>query len=161
MGFISRKKAAVMAGVAAVAGGGIVAVAYFTTTGSGSGSGSVGTSSAMTVHQATITYSNPAPADNALMPGTSATVTFTVDNPSSGQQYVNAISLASWTSNKTGCDSVTHSTWITMPDVSVAHDYAPSNGQTVTPTGTITFNDLAVDQSVCKGATLTFSYTSN
>ena len=160
MGFISRKKAAVMAGVAAVAGGGIVAVAYFTTTGSGSGTGSVGTSAAVTVHQFNIAYSNSL-TDNVLLPGTSATVTFTVDNPSSGHQYVNAISLASWTSDKTGCDSLDHPTWITMPDVSVAHDYAPGNGQTVTPTGTITFNDLAVDQSVCKSASLTFSYPSN
>lgn len=157
-----RKKLAVVAAVATVGTvGGIVAHAYFSTTGSGSGNGTVGSSSAMTIHQASIVYSNAA-TDNALVPGTSATVTFTVDNPSSGHQLLNTIHLASVTSNKAGCDSTSQPTWITMPDVVVNHDYAPGSGQAVTPTGTITFNDDSANpQDACKGATLTFNYTSN
>lgn len=161
MQFTKGKKiaAAVGAAVAVVAGSG-VAYAYFTTTGSGTGQGSVGTSSALTLHQASITYSN-AGSDDALVPGTSADVTWTVDNPSSGHQYLDTISLASVTSDKTGCDSATHPTWFSMPAVTVGTDYAPGSRQAVSGTGTITFNDAAADQSVCKGAALTFSFTSN
>jgi hypothetical protein len=161
MGLISRKKLAIAAGATSVVVGGTVAFAYFTTTGGGSGTGTVGTSSAMTIHQVGIVYSN-ASSDNAFVPGTSATVTFSVDNPSSGHQLLNTIHLASVTSNKSGCDSVDQPTWFTMPDVTVNKDYGAGNGQAVTPTGTITFNnDPAASQDACKGATLTFNYTSN
>ena len=148
---------------AAILGGGGAAFAYFTTTGSGTGTGTVGSSQALTIHQTGIVYGN-AGNDNALVPGTSATVTFTVDNPSSGHQQLGTIHLQSWSSNKAGCnssaDNGAETTWITMPDVAVNQDYAPGSGQAVTPTGTITFNNLATtDQSACKGATLTFNYT--
>lgn len=161
MNFTKGKKiaAAVGAAVAVVAGSG-VAYAYFTTTGSGTGSGSVGTSSALTLRQASITYSNSA-TDKALVPGTSADVTWTVDNPSSGHQYLSTISLASVTSDKTGCDSATHPGWFTMPAVTVGTDYAPGSGQAVKGTGTITFNNDSVTQDVCKDAALTFAFTSN
>jgi hypothetical protein len=154
--FSLKKKLAAAVGVATIVAGAGVSYAYFTTTGSGSGTGAAGTSSNLTIHQDTITYSN-APANN-LVPGTSATVSFKVDNGSSGHQQLGTIKLASWGSDKTGCDSAAASGWITMPDVPVNVDYAPGAGQTVTPTGTITFNNLPAVQDACKGAALTFTY---
>src|SRR3954454_15813996 len=53
------------------------AVAYFTTSGSGTGTAAVGTSSALTIHGTSA---------STLYPGASSTVSYTVDNPSSGHQ---------------------------------------------------------------------------
>jgi hypothetical protein len=151
----------VAAGAMLIAGGGM-AFAYFTATGSGSGTGIVGTSTAMTINQVSIVYSN-ASSDNALVPGTSATVTFSVTNPSSAQQELGTISLTGWSSDKAGCnssaDANAQASWITMTPVVVNADEAPGI-DAVTPTGTIVFNDLTSDQSACKGASLTFSYGS-
>jgi hypothetical protein len=154
--FNSRKRIAVAAAGAAVLLGGVTAVAYWTTTGAGTGTGTAGTSQALTINQVGIVYSN-ALNDNAFVPGSSAVVTFTVDNPSSGHQYLNKIHLSSVTSGNAGCNSTAQPAWLTMPDVTVALDYGPGSGQAVTPTGTITFNnDALVDQGACKLAALVF-----
>src|SRR5205807_1735106 len=58
---------------------------FFTTSGSGTGTATVGTSSALTVHGSTA---------GTLYPGTSGTVSFTVDNPSSGHQQLATIHLS-------------------------------------------------------------------
>jgi hypothetical protein len=154
--------AGVSVGTLALSG---VAYAYFSTTGSGTGSGSVGTSSALTIHQASATYCNAgteaAPGENTLLPGTSVDVTWTVDNPSSGHQQLGTISLSSVTSDKTGCDSATHASWFSMTPVAENMDLAPGDGQTVTNGGTISFNNVNASQDVCKGAALTFHYSSN
>jgi hypothetical protein len=138
----------------------IGAYAYFTTTGAGSGSGTVGTSSALVIHQAGITYSN-AGTDNALMPGTSATVTFTVDNLSSANQQLGTIAVSSITTDgaHAGCDTASNPTWFSTTTDVVNHDYAPGGAQLVSGSITVTFNDLAVSQDVCKGAPLTFHYS--
>ena len=161
---LSKKSVVGGAIVGLLLGGTLTAAAYFTTTGAGTGNGSVGSDTALVVHQASATYSNattvPAFA-GVLLPGTSVDVTFTVDNPSSGHEYLNDIHLASVTSDKTDCDSATHSDWFTMDDLSVDQDYAPGNGQAVAGHATIDFQNKSVSQDVCKGATLTFHYTSN
>lgn len=159
----TRKKiAAVALTGAAAAGIAGSAFAYFTTTGNGTGTGAVGTSSTLTVHQASITYSNSA-SENALVPGTSATVTFTVDNPSSGNQQLGTISVSSITTDAAhaGCDTADHSSWFTTGTDLVGNDYGPGTGQAVTGTLTVTMNDVAAVQDVCKGAPLTFNYSSN
>jgi hypothetical protein len=157
--FMNKKVAAIGLATGLALGAAGAAFAYFQTSGSGTGTGTVGNASGLVIHQASINYSN-ALTDNALVPGTSATVTFTVDNNSSGQQQLGTISLASWASNKTGCDSVDDPGWITMtPDV-VNTDYAPGTAQVVSGSSVITFNDLAVPQNVCAGASLTFTYAS-
>ena len=148
----------VATGAAVLAGGG-AAFAYFTSTGSGSGTGAVGSTQALTIHQASVTYNGPG-STTSLMPGDTATVTFTLDNPG-GNEYVGAIKLANWTSDKTGCDSTSQPTWITMTDVSVTKDYGHGLAQAVTNSGTIKFNDTAGSQDACQGANLTFNYTSN
>jgi len=59
--------------------------AYFTSSGSGSATATVGTSSNLTLHGSTV---------GTLYPGTTVSVSFTADNPSSGHQQLGTIYLA-------------------------------------------------------------------
>lgn len=132
-------------GVLALAG---VAIAYFTASGSGTGTGSAGTSTAFVLHGSVT---------DPLYPGTSSDVTFTVDNKGSGNQKLDTIHLDSVSTDKPGCVVADFS----MPNVVVSHDYAPGDGQAVTPKGTISMANTNVSQDACKGATLTLSLSSN
>lgn len=140
---------AMVAGVASLAIAG-AAFAYFTTTGSGTGTGSTGTSSAVTIHGT---------ASTTLYPGTTSSVTFTVDNPSTGHQFVNTIHLAS-VSTDAGHSACVVADY-TMPDVAAAQDVASGNGIVITTTGTLTMANTAVSQDACKNAPLTLNFTSN
>jgi hypothetical protein len=126
------------------------AVAYFTSTGSGTGTASVGSSSAVTIHGT---------AASTLYPGTTSSVSFTVDNPSAGTEHVGAIHLGSVSTDAghSTCDT----TAFTMPDVTVNHTFPNGNGQSVTATGTLTMADTGVSQDACQGAPLTLHLTSN
>jgi hypothetical protein len=137
----------------AVAG---VALAYFTTTGSGTGTASAGSSTAVTLHGSV---------SSNLYPGTSTPVSFTVDNPSSGSQRVGTISLNSITVD---AGHSTCSTTISggnpdfsMPAVAVNQTFDSGNGQSVTPTGTLTMKETGLNQDACQGATLTLHLTNN
>lgn len=137
----------------AVAG---VALAYFTTSGSGTGTASAGSSSAVTLHGSVA---------SSLFPGTSSSVSFTVDNPSSGSQRIGTISLSSITVD---AGHSTCSTTISggnpdfsMPAVAVNKTFGSGNGQSVTPTGTLTMNETGLNQDACQGATLTLHLTNN
>jgi hypothetical protein len=149
--FQSKKRRALVTvgAVGAVAAVG-VAVAYFTTTGSGTGSATVGTSSAVTVHGTTAT---------SLFPGTSSTVSFTVDNPSAGSQRVSAIQLESVTTDA-GHSACVMSDF-TMPSVTVNQVFPSGNGQAVTATGSLSMANTALNQDACQGAPLTLHLTSN
>jgi hypothetical protein len=140
-------------GVLALAG---AAYAYFSTTGSGTGTATVGSSSTVTLH---------ATVSSSLYPGTSSPVSFTVDNPSSGSQRVGTISLGSITvdAGHSTCSTVITggNPDFTMAAVTVNHVFASGNGQTVTPTGTLTMNETGVSQDACQGATLTLHLTNN
>ena len=133
-----------------------VAYAYFTSTGSGTATATVGTSSAVTI-KGTVSGN--------LYPGSSSTVTLTVDNPSSGKQRVGTVSLEKITpdAGHPTCSVVTTggNPDFTMADVVVNKTYGPGNGQAVTPTGTLTMNDTGINQDACQGATLTLSLKSN
>ena len=48
-----------------------------------------------------------------------------------------------------------------MPAVAVNQVFAAGNGQSVTPTGTLTMNETGVNQDACQGATLTLHLTNN
>jgi hypothetical protein len=153
---ITKKGALVALGCTcalAVAG---VAFAYFTSTGSGTGTATVGSSSAVTLH-ATISSN--------LYPGSSSPVALTVDNPSSGSERVGTVSLASISvdaSHSTCSTAITGGNPdFTMPAVVVNHSFASGNGQTVTPSGTLTMNETGVNQDACQGATLTLHLTNN
>jgi hypothetical protein len=146
---MKRRVLVVLGTVVAIAAVG-AAIAYFTTSGSGTGSASVGSSSAVTIH------GSPA---GALFPGSSTTVNFTVDNPSSGSQRVNSIQLESVTTDAghSGCVM----TDFTMPNVTVSQTFPSGNGQAVTATGTLTMANTALNQDACQGAPLTLHLTSN
>jgi hypothetical protein len=154
----SATKKRLLMGFASVCALGIAAAAYayFTTTGSGTATATVGTSSAVTL-KGTVS--------GTLYPGSSATVTFTVDNPSSGKQRVGSISLEKITpdAGHSTCSTLTTggNPDFTMAEVAVNKTYGPGNGQAVTPTGTLTMNDTGVSQDACQGATLTLSLKNN
>ena len=156
MNWVTKKRAFFALGctcVLAIAG---AAVAYFTTPGAGTGTATVGSSSAVTLH---------ATVSSTLYPGASSPVTFTVDNPSSGSQRVATISLSSITvdAGHATCSTVTTggNPDFAMPAVTVNKSFASGNGQSVTPTGTLTMNETGVNQDACQGATLTLHLTNN
>jgi hypothetical protein len=156
MSWITKRRAVAALGVTCALAATGIAFAYFTSTGSGTGTATVGSSSAVTLH-ATISSS--------LYPGTSSPVSFTVDNPSSGSQRVGTISLSSITvdAGHSGCSTVITggNPDFTMPAVAVNKVFPAGNGQSVTPTGTLTMNDTGVSQDACQGATVTLHLTNN
>lgn len=150
------------------------AVAYFTSTGAGTGNATVGTSAALVIHGTIAT---------TVYPGTSSSVTFTVDNSSPGHQKLGTVHVASikacpagdtWNGSActnagteiTTCETVETGTtdgntanfW--MPDVVSNQDIPTGNGTAVTQTGTFTMNDLSSSQDTCKNANLTVNFTS-
>lgn len=175
MTFIKRRKrvTTLAAALALVVAG--AAYAYFSASGSGTGTATVGTSSALTLHGTSA---------STLYPGVSSTVSFTVDNPSSGHQQLGTIHLASvkacvgagssWNGSScsnsgteaTTCESVetgssdgnTANFW--MADVVSNQDFGNGSGQSVTATGTLKMNDLSTSQDACKNANLTLNFTS-
>jgi hypothetical protein len=153
---LSRKRAVIGLASVCVVAVAAIAYAYFTSTGSGTATATVGTSSAVTI-KGTVSGN--------LYPGSSSTVTLTVDNPSSGKQRVGTVSLEKITADAghSTCSVVTTggNPDFTMADVVVNKTYGPGNGQAVTPTGTLTMNDTGVNQDACQGATLTLSQKSN
>jgi hypothetical protein len=126
------------------------AIAYFTSTGSGTATATVGSGSAVTLHGTAAT---------TLYPGTTSSVSFTVDNPSAGAQRVGTIHLASVSTDAghSGCVL----TDFTMPDVVANQSFPNGNGQAVTATGTLTMANTGVSQNACQGAPLTLNLTSN
>jgi hypothetical protein len=156
MRFVTKRRllfGATAALLVAIVGG---AYAYFTSTGSGTATATVGTSSAV-VLKGTVA--------GTLYPGASQTVTFTVDNPSSGAQRVGTISLTKVQAdvNHSGCSTAItgENPDFTMAAVPVNKVYGPGNGQAVTPTGSLKMNDTGVSQDACQGATLTLTLASN
>jgi hypothetical protein len=156
MSWTNKRRALIALGCTcalAIAG---VALAYFTSSGSGTGTATVGSGSTVTLH---------ATVSSNLYPGTSSPVSFTVDNPSPGSQRVGTITLSSITVD---AGHSTCSTTITggnpdfaMPAVAVNQTFATGNGQSVTPTGTLTMKETGVNQDACQGATLTLHLTNN
>lgn len=170
-----RSKAA-LAGcmvVALVLAGG--AYAYFTATGTGSGTATVGASSAVTI---------TGTAASTLYPGTSSTVNFTVNNPSSGSQRLGTISLSgvhactgtgsSWNGTscsnggveQTTCESYDTNASSTTDNFSMQsvvsnQAFASGSNQTVTATGTLVMNSLNSSQNSCQNANLALSFTAS
>jgi hypothetical protein len=153
---LNRKRAVIGLASVCVVAVAAFAYAYFTSTGSGTATATVGTSSAVTI-KGTVSGN--------LYPGSSSTVTLTVDNPSSGKQRVGTVSLEKITADAghPTCSVVTTggNPDFTMADVVVNKTYGPGNGQAVTPTGTLTMNDTGISQDPCQGATLTLTLKSN
>ena len=89
MKFTHKIKVAIVASVASLAIAG-AAFAYFTSTGAGDGTGTTGTSTALVLHG---TVARPCTREPT------STVTFTVDNSSTGHQFLNTIHLDSVTTD--------------------------------------------------------------
>jgi hypothetical protein len=85
MRFVTKRRITLVAVLAIAAVAAIGAWAYFTANGSGSATATVGTSSNLTLHGSTV---------GTLYPGTTVSISFTVDNPSSGNQQLGTIYLA-------------------------------------------------------------------
>jgi hypothetical protein len=160
---------------AAVIGIAGAAFAYFTSTGTGTGTASVGNASNLTVTGTSA---------STLYPGTSSTVNFTVNNPSTGHEKLGSITLSAvhactgagstWNgaacsaggTEQTTCESYDTSASSTtdnfsMPAVASNTDFGAGNGQTVSQTGTLAMNNLASSQNSCQGAALTLSFTTS
>ena len=83
--FLKKKRITLLAALLIAAVTAIAAYAYFTANGSGSATATVGTSSTVTLHGT---------ASGTLYPGTTVSVPFTADNPSTGHQLLGTIYLA-------------------------------------------------------------------
>jgi hypothetical protein len=152
---IGKKRVLIPVVIVVLAGAG-VAIAYFTSLGSGTGTATVGSSSNVVLHGTV---------GGSLYPGTSSTVSFTVDSPSPGSELVNKIHLASITpdAGHSGCSTVITggNPDFTMADVTANQSFPSGNGQAVTATGTLLMRETGVNQDACQGATLTLNLTSN
>jgi hypothetical protein len=150
-----KRMLAALGCVAALTAAG-AAIAFFTSSGSGTGTAAVGSSSAVTLH-ATIS--------SDLYPGSSSPVSLTVDNPSSGAQRVGTVTLASISvdAGHSACSTAISggNPDFTMPAINVNKVFSPGNGQSVTPSGTLTMNETGVNQDACQGAALTLHLTNN
>ena len=88
--------------------------------------------------------------------GPSRTVSFTVDNPSSGHQWVGTIKLDSVDTGVAGCSGAD----FTMPDVVANQNVASGSGIAITATGQLSMADNG-NQDLCKNASLTLNLSSN
>lgn len=147
------KKVLIASGTAfVVLTGGGVAFAYWTTSGSGSGTATVATNSQTLVLHATTT--------GALSPGSSVPVAFSADNASSTSLQVGTVHLVSVTADTAHADcTVTDFSMADVPENQMIP--AHSTGVALAAQGTLVYADTSVDQSACKGATLTLNVSSN
>jgi hypothetical protein len=157
--FSTKKKvAALIVGVGVAAAGGGLAFAYWTSSGSGTGTAGTGTgTSNLLITQTSVI--------NGLAPGAPAqTITGTVKNNATNSAYVNSVTVSISSVVKAAgapagpCSAADYTlTGVTM---SVATDVAA--GATVNFTGaTVAFNNTAVNQDGCKGATVNLAYLSD
>jgi len=82
---ITKKRVAIVSVLTVAAVAAFGAYAYFSTSGSGSGTATIGTSSALTLHGTT---------SGTLYPGSTVSVSFTVDNPGTGSARLGTIYLS-------------------------------------------------------------------
>jgi hypothetical protein len=157
--FSKKKKiAALVVGLGVAAAGGGLAYAYWTTSGSGTGSAGTGTgASSLVITQTSII--------NGLAPGALAqTIAGTVTNNATNNAYVTSVTVSISSVVKAGgapagpCTAADYT--LSNATMTVATDVAPS--ATANFTGaTIAFNNTAVNQDGCKGATVNLAYASN
>jgi hypothetical protein len=163
--FKTKKGVALLAAFVVVAGSAIGAYAYFTTTGAGTGSAAVGTSTAITISGTSV---------GSLYPGdpVGADVSFTVNNPSTGHQFVTKVHLVSVDAftgpgftnpipvgvGAGSCDTSKFS----MADVTENQDIPAGGPTALTVHGTLLMaNDAANSQDGCKNAVLRLNLTTS
>ena len=145
-----RRVAAAAAAACLAATG--VAYGYWTTTGAGTGTATVAAAGGTVVLHGV--------AAAPLVPGGTAAVTFTADNPGPGSLYVTRIHLegVSTDAGHAGCAVADFA----MPDV-ISNTRVPAgaSAHALAGSGTLSMADTGVSQDACKGATLTLALSSS
>lgn len=147
-----KKKVAAAAAALTIVGSAGAAYAYWTTSGSGTGSGTAASTSGTVALHASFS--------DGIYPGGSESVSFTADNTGPTDLYVNKIHLSSVSvdSGHSAC-AVADFTMADVVDVNTIVTHGTS-GVSITPHGTLNYANTNVDQSGCKGATITLNLTS-
>lgn len=154
-----RRHAAIAAVSVVLLAGGGTAFAFWSTTGTGTGSGATGTNAPIVIVQ-TSTISN-------LRPGGAAqTLSGNFTNGNDSPTYVTSVtaSIASVTKAVGASDGICDATDYTLTTIpmAVGAEVPMGAAQGAWTGATVSFNNKAgVNQNACKGATVTFAYTSN
>jgi hypothetical protein len=171
---ITKKRAVVALSVVAVLAAAGAAIAYFSSTGTGTGSATVGSSTPFTVTE-TAQSGGPLYPDAAIGGSNVQTNTYTVKNPSAGQQKLNQVVVkiatstgGTWTSQaNTGKPACTANDFSVggqpvgqaWTDTSQAGDLAAN--QTVTSHATVELIDNGANQDNCQGVTVPLYYSAS
>ncbi len=177
--FTFKKTAVVSVASVAVLGISGVAYAYFTSTGQGTGSATTGTSTAFTVSAPAVTSGDLVPS-STIGTGVKDTVSYTVTNPSAGNQYLSSVVISVGSSTGTS-PSLVETNWTKTVGANPAcssHDFsvggsavgdgitAGSGSFTIHPnvdltpgqvySGTVTLQmiDNSANQDSCQAATV-------
>jgi len=143
--FSKRTWVAIVA-VLAIAMSAIGAFAYFTAAGSGSGNATVGAATAVVI-------TSDVNATGLYPGGGNKSVAVHVNNPGSGQQFVNDVSGT--VADNGGCLG----SWFVVDTIDLNANIAPA--ATVDTTTNVRMNDSGTNQNACQNATLTINWTSN
>ncbi|BCW55660.1 MULTISPECIES: hypothetical protein [unclassified Arthrobacter] len=144
-----NKIAAVALSATLLAAGGGAAYAYWSTTGSGTGSAAAAAGTQAVTINVTV--------DPGVAPGTPQTITYTAANPNASNTQV-TLATPVVTTSVDGCLPA----WFSATAPAGATNVPAKATATPLGTGTLTLNDSAtVDQSACKGATITVTVGSN
>ncbi|RFA07882.1 hypothetical protein B7R54_00625 [Subtercola boreus] len=159
---VNKKKriVAIVTAAVLVLGGGGAAFAYWTSTGTGNGTTTTGTSVAFAVAQTTT-------AGGPLTPGgPQETVSFTVTNPGTGNQRLNAVAVTIENTDATAFSvTVGGNPACTAADYTIGTITVPTGdiapGALVTGTVAITMNNLGTNQDSCKLAVVPLHYVAS
>jgi hypothetical protein len=137
----------------------LAGIAYAFWSGAGGGTGTATADNPTTTNAITVTGSAP----TNLVPGGSSTISFTAANSYTGALQLGTIHLSDVTVDSThataGCTKAMAQ--ITMPDVAANQSIPGSaTAQSVTQTGTVSMGATG-DQTLCKGATFTLTFTNS
>lgn len=135
--------AAIVVVALAIASG--VAFAYFSSSGTGTGSAAVGSSTGIVLSSDNV---------SGLYPGGSdVTVAVHVNNPGSGNEYVNQISGA------VADNGTCLGTWFQVDPIAFAQNV--THGATVNTSTKVRMLDSGSNQDACQGKTMTINWSSN
>lgn len=156
-GRIGRKRSfAIAVAVALMALPVTEALAFFAATGSGqitNVQAGTATSTITIAQNGALTYAGPSTTN--LMPGGTVSFSLLLTCTAGCPTQVTTIHLSTWTSDKTGCDIATLPGSFTMPTLNV--NASVNTGGAPAGPVTITWVNLAQDQSACSGAHFTFT----
>ena len=159
--FLKSKKGLALLATMVVAVAAIGAYAYFTSTGSGTGNATVGTDSNWVVGQTSLA-GGPLYPDPVIGTGNIETATYTVHNPSAGDQYLADVKVkvamadgSPWTSGTCSKDDFSiggAAVGTTYTDADSAGDFLA--GETRTDSVTVQMIDNNANQNDCRGVSV-------